>query len=277
MASEHSGEVDLIDVWLAISRHFRLFLAVSSILFIAGLIVAFTRTSSYNYSVTIQIGGMRDKSAFDLVEKPESVIATLENSIIPTVLQRYANANPNSRLALIKIAVKNPINSDVVVLTARGTAQDQNQIEGILKSVVNELDASHSTLLEEHVDATKKLLTNEITSAQSEIDKLKKSRERIVSDGDSGSKALTLLLIDDQVANLQKDLFDLRKDLEVGLVADIRFTHPVNSPQRSLMPAGIGRSLLVLLSFIFSIVIGLLFVFAARMLELAKERINATS
>lgn len=276
-ANEHNDEIDLVDVWLVITRHFRLFLSVTLIVLVAGLILAFLHTPSYDYSVTVQIGGIRNRSAFDLVEKPESVVAALQDGIIPTVLAKYERAHPGSGFATLKIDVTNPPKSDVVVLKAKGTAEQQSQITGVLNAIIDELDITHGSLLKEHVDATKALLVSEIDDNKAEIARLLKSRNAVTKTGDTGSKALTLLLIDDQVSNLQRNLFNLRQQLEVGLVADVRMTHPVNAPQRSLRPAGVARSLLVLFSLLGSVVVGLFSVFVARMLELVRERTDVVT
>lgn len=275
MTNEHSDEIDLIDLWLVITHHYRLLFAFVGIVFIVGLVVSFLRPPHYEYSATIQIGGIRDKSAFDLVEKPESVVATLQDGIIPGVLQQYVNAHPDSNLASLKIDVTNPTNSDVIVLKARGTAEQQGQITGILDSVIRELDVTLDSLLKEHVDASRKLLISELSASQSEIDQLRNSRNKVTKNGDSGSKALTLLLLDNQVSNLQQNMFNLKQQLEVGLVADIRMTYPVTAPQRSLKPVGLTRSLLVVLSLLCGLIFGLFAVFAARMLELARDRKKA--
>lgn len=272
MANERNDEIDLIEIWLVIIRHLRLFIFATLIVVVAGMIFSFLHTPSYDYSVTVQIGGIRNRSAFDLVEKPESVVAALQNSIIPSVLAKYASTHPGSELAALKIDVTNPANSDVVVLRARGTVDQKNQITEVLTSVIDELDATHGSLLKEHVEDTKRLLTSEIADNTAEIDHLLKSRNQITRTGDSSSKALTLLLIDDQVSNLQRNLFNLRQQLEVGLVADVRMTHPISKPQRSNKPAGLTRSLLLLISALSGLLVGLIAVFVARVLELAQER-----
>lgn len=277
MTNETNGEIDLIDIWLVISRRIRLFASVAVVVMVVGVVIAFFSAPHYDYSVTIKIGGIRNKSAFDLVETPESIIATIKNSILPAVLYQYASANPGSHVAKLKIDAINPMHSDVVVLEASGTSDQENKITSIFNSIVHDLETTEGSLLEAHVSASRKLLTSEISSNQLEIARLRKSRDMVTKSGSSESKAFTLLLIDNQISNLERNLFNLKEQLDVGLVADVRMTQAVNAPQRSLKATGITRSLIIMLSLLCGFVLGLFAVFVAEMLQLAKERAKAAT
>ncbi|HEX6550914.1 MAG TPA: Wzz/FepE/Etk N-terminal domain-containing protein, partial [Gammaproteobacteria bacterium] len=271
MNHQASDEIDLIELWGILRRHARLFIGVSLSVLVAGLVYAALYVPRYDYNVTIQIGGMRDKSAFDLIDKPQSVISALKESIIPEVISKYAATHPNSPISRIKIDAINPLNSDVVVLTARGTADQQADVTSLLNTVVTSLDASHGSLLKLRIDATKKLLLTEISDANAQVVKLVRSRDEITRKGGASDQALTLLLLDDQISKLQTYLFNLRQQLEVGLVADVRMTKEIAPPQRSVTPSGISRSIIVVLTVLLSVFVAIFFVFLSHFFQLAKE------
>jgi hypothetical protein len=268
----NSNEIDLVDIWIAISQHFRLFLAVSITIFVAAVIFAFLHTPKYDYSVTVQIGGIRDRGAFDLVDKPESVIASLRATIIPIALDKFTRTHPDSPLSTLAVNVSTPEKSDVVIIKAKGTAAQHEDITNILDSIVDTLDAIHGAKLKEHVSATRGLVSSEITDVNAQIAKLLHSTDEVTKSGNEQSKGLALLLINTQISQLQTTLFALRQQLEVGLTADVRMTGAIAPPQRSVSPAGLTRPLIILFGLLTAIVLGLLAVTAVNMSRLARER-----
>lgn len=273
--TSHSDEIDLIDLWVILVRHFKVFIATFLLVFVAGIIVTFTRSPAYDYTLALEIGGIRNNNgSFDLVAQPEAVIASLKSAIIPSVLQDYANAHPDFDPNSVTVKLDNQDKSDIVVLTIKAGLKRQQQATDILNTIASKLDAVHGDSLKQHVELTGQLLSGEITSAQSQVDGLLKSRKEVTKSGNSGSKALTLLLLDDQVSHLQNSLYSLKQQRDVGLVADIRLTHPVTPPQRSLSPVGLSHTVKIILSFIGGLFIGLCMTFFVHMISLVRERMH---
>jgi hypothetical protein len=272
----HSDEIDLIDVWVILARHFKLFIATFLLVFIAGIVVIFTRTPAYDYTVGLELGGFRaDNGSFDLVETPEAVMAALKSSIIPSVLQDYATAHPDFDPNSVAVKLDNQDKSDIVVLTIKAGLKRQQTVTDILNDIAKMLDAEHGNLLQQHVELTRQLLNSQIDQDQPQLDDLLKSRKKVTESGNSESKALTLLLLDDQISRLQDNLYLLKQKRDVGLVADIRMTHPLSPPQRSINPAGLSRIVKIILSFIGALFIGLCTTFFAHMLMLTRERMHS--
>jgi hypothetical protein len=118
--TSHSDEIDLIDLWVILVRHFKVFIATFLLVFVAGIIVTFTRSPAYDYTLALEIGGIRNNSgSFDLVAQPEAVIASLKSAIIPSVLQDYANEHPDFDPNSVTVKLDNQDKSDIVVLTIK--------------------------------------------------------------------------------------------------------------------------------------------------------------
>lgn len=276
---EQYSEIDLVDIWIIIRRHLWLFLAVFLVIFILGLVVANLRSVKYDYSVTVQIGGFRAGGTATLVPIMEldAVVDALQNAIIPTVLRSYADAHPGFNPATVNIEVSTPKTGAQVTLETRGTLAQDSLMRELLAEIVNKMEHDQGSLLQSRIVATKELLTQQLVQLESQQSALEKSRQQLTTHGSQSDKALTLLLVDNQIALQQRQLLDLKLQLNVSSLTDVRLTQPITPPQRSVKPSGLGTAAFVAIAFILALFFGLFAVFLVHVKNLASKRAMSTS
>ncbi|MGH8397250.1 MAG: hypothetical protein ACRETA_03250 [Gammaproteobacteria bacterium] len=271
---ERDSEIDMVDVWIIIRGHAWLFIAVFLVLFILGVVVATLRSTKYDYSVTVQIGGFRSAGTGKLepLVQLDAVVDALQNAIIPEVLQTYADAHTGFNPATTKILVTTPKTGAQVTLQTRGTLAQGAFMREILSKVVQRMDRDQGSLLQERIAATKALLAQQIAKLESDQTALEKSQRELLAHGTAADKAMTVLLIDDQIATQQQQLLALKQQLNVDLPTAVQLTQPITPPQRSTRPSGLGTMAFVALAFILSVFLGLFAVFIAHIRNLATTR-----
>ena len=207
-----ANEVDLLALIVIARRHLRIFVATALLVTAIGITVSAFLSGQYGYSVAVQLGGFRDeKNIFNLIEDPQTVMAELQTSIIPQVLDDYGQKYPDLAKRAPQIEVKVPLGSEAVVITTEGKANQEKMIVDILDSIARAFDDRQGVLLHQRVDTLRSLLIDTIAKSELDLTQLKKSRDAIVAKGDMTSKYLTLLLINDEISKLQNQLFILRQ------------------------------------------------------------------
>lgn len=269
-------EIDLIDLWIIVVKHIKVFLGVFFLVLIAAIVFVAARKPVYAYSLALQIGGLRaSNGAFSLVDDPGAVMDQLKNATIPSALVEYADSHPGFDPASVKVKVDNADKSDVIVLSINGDVKREALAVAILNLIAAKVDANHASSLQQHVELTRKFLDNQISDVETQLSELEKNRQRVSTSGSAESKALTLLLINDQISRLQSTLANLKQQRDVALVSDVRFTHPLAPPQRSVNTIGLGKSYLVILGFLGAIFLALCATFISHMILLTRERYSA--
>lgn len=128
-------EIDLVDLWLVLMQHKAAIAIIACLTLLAGSLFALSMPTQYNYSTSIQIGAVVEMGAgrnhFVFIEAPETVLAKINESYIPYVLNRYSSDNPDT-LVQPEIKARIPKKSNLIVLEARG----EQKYEGIYLSVL---------------------------------------------------------------------------------------------------------------------------------------------
>lgn len=156
-------EISLIDVIIVLVHHRWLMAGVMVASLLAGLAVALTKVETFTYTTTIQIA----KGANGPIESPGTVLAKLNESYIPLVLQREHVESPGGRK--IKIQAKIPRDSQVISLESRGRADDQPRQAQLHQSIIDQLIKDH----DQELNAIRRDLQSEGNLARSQIEALK--------------------------------------------------------------------------------------------------------
>lgn len=326
-------EINLIDLWLVLVRRKWLIAVITALVVVGGLIYAFIVPPSFVYTTTIEIGTQIVNHQVAPIEGQDSVRAKIAESYIPLVIQQYQSKVGNKG-GSYNITVNAPANSQVVVLNSKGPLKDEAVYKRLQSLVVERLKEDHkrvsnvlrkgieaqmaegqrkiSALGEEkrllnaqlkRTDDERVLLTSAIEHASSLVADSEKQRAEAVNEVTDPTRAMTLLLLSEQLRKARERLTDLKERLTTELpdkrdkiekaLSDNRFaqenqqtdieklhlslvsmleTRAVSPPLRLPDPVGPGKAMMLLLSFVSGLVLALFSAFFIEFLSKVKGR-----
>lgn len=238
-------EISLIDLWLMLLRHKRLIAGVFAAVLALGVLAALAKPTVYAFTTTIQIA----RSSDGPIEQPETLLAKLNESYIPFVIQENLGAQPGANAP--RISAKIPKGSDIIVMESAGREDEQEQRFEIHDQVLDRLAQDHDP----EVAVIKLAMGNELSRIRNQLDKLKdeaqfllargkrldeqealfreqlKSTQKLIENSEANrskavkevegeAKAMTLMLIDNETKKYQDREGEIKKTLLVGLPAD---------------------------------------------------------
>lgn len=330
------NEIDLADLLVMLFRHKYVFLCCFAFILLAGIAAAIIHKPKYSYSVSVQIGQVINPNQTSIIpiEDPKTAIAKINGGFIPEMLAKYRAAHPDD-LRDYEFKVSNPEGSNLLALNIKGTPDQQRllssflttiadrlimeekkQTEGVLqnlnaqlivaknkiKSLNDQVALQKSTIAS--TDVAIRLAANEIKQLNNHIQATTASRDQVVRGESKADKSFTLLLLNNELTDDRKRLFDLMtqhdvtlpqqratietqiKDLETqiedqqGAVKQVQAqidgvvdTHMVTPPLKSLNPVGFNRDVILALAVLVGIFVGFLGVLIFAMIDVVRERI----
>jgi len=324
-------EVSLVDLLITLLKHKILIVVIMALSLLAGLSIALTKPKNYTYSTSIEIA----RGAGGLIEKPETVLAKLQESYIDFVLNEYDSESSNP--ARIKITAELPKDSDIVVLESTGTEEMSDIHRQLHEEVISKLSQDHGRTIavmkraldaeqrhaknklselqdqaallkiqEDRIGENAKLLTSQIADVRNLITESRKNRKQSVNEVTGEAKAMTLLLIDNEIQQYQKRLSDLEEQLAIGLendrdklsitladnlraqdeqrekiqdtnakISEIKQTRAMTPTMRSLDPTGTSRKTIVLIALVFGLVLSVVMVFVVELIKKANTQMKS--
>lgn len=277
--SVRNSDIDLVDLWIILRRHLWLFAAVFVVIFVLGIIVTSLQVTRYKYSLTLELGGLRNLQTNVLVHFVTNAAAAeiLENVTIPAVLSAYGRVHPGFNPSRVKIDVDKSNTEGVITLQSTGTLAQDGLMRKLLSQVADNLIQNQGSVLNRYMLANQKSLAQQIATLQSQVSIMQASRQRVVTRGTESGKALTLLLIDSQIASTQRQILDLQQRLNVGSLMDVQPMEAAGAPQRSLNPVGLSKIALVIISFLLALIVAVIIVFLAHISHLTGARTPGTA
>ncbi|MFQ5488510.1 MAG: Wzz/FepE/Etk N-terminal domain-containing protein [Gammaproteobacteria bacterium] len=307
-------EISLVDLWLVLVKHKRVMAAIFFTIAILGLVYALLIPRVYTYATSIEIARSEDK----LLDSPDTVLAKLQESYIPFVLKENESADGDR----LKISAKIPKKSDLIVLESKAPEGADQRVQALHQEVVQLIAADHGSTIsaaraelqaqlhsannklaelkdrekliqnkEQRLDEKAGLLTTQIEAIRKVIKESRTNRQKAISEVSGEAKAMTLLLIDNEIQQYQEREAQLAEQLHIGLanerdslfqelanlrraqdeqeeklqevkakIANIRETRAITPTMRSLEPTGTGRKMILVLAIVLG---GLLAVFGA--------------
>ena len=97
-------EISLVDLWLVIVRHKKVFWSMFGVVVLAGLVLALLIPKKYAITTAIDIGQTVVDGKIVPLESPETVKAKLENALIPNLLDK----DPDKDIREMKVEVSIP-------------------------------------------------------------------------------------------------------------------------------------------------------------------------
>jgi uncharacterized protein involved in exopolysaccharide biosynthesis len=238
-------EVSLVDLWLMLHRHKHFIAAIFGLTVVLGIVVAFLVPRPYTYTTTIQIA----RGADGALEAPETLLAKLNKSYIPYVVQKNFGTGPEAKR--FKIEAKIPQDSRIIIIESKGPDTDQALHVKLHSQILDKLAQDHDP----EVDFVKLTMENELNRTRNQLDKLKDeavllqsqgkrldeqelllreqlkdieklidsseaNRNKAVAEVEGEAKAMTLMLIDNETKKYLDRAGEIKERLLVGLSDD---------------------------------------------------------
>ncbi|HEY5602041.1 MAG TPA: Wzz/FepE/Etk N-terminal domain-containing protein [Gammaproteobacteria bacterium] len=329
----YEDEISLIDLWLVLVRRKKLLIVTFATITVIGLVMALVTPKKYNYSTSIELGSRVIQDKVQPIESPETLLAKIQESYIPFVQQQYRNENPDNN-AVYKISARVPKGSQIIVVESQGGEENGAVYKDLQQKVINQVQSDHKRILEvirkeleisrndavnkleELKDTVKLLIAREkrlteiaelikrqIEEAKADLAIAEKNRQRSVKEATNEAKAMTLLMLDNEVqqqrlrlAKLEERLIveiaegqdklasdiitnerlqeaqkDQIKRVEIQL-ANLVETRALVPPMQSMEPTGVAKRVILAIAMVLGFVLALMAVFIAEFLQKAKEQ-----
>ncbi len=270
-------EIDLVDLWLVFRRHQLAFWAAFLAVVAAGMVVVGVHTPKYTYSLAMQVGGVQKSTGFVPVAPPIALRAVLDDSLIPETVRKFQAGHPLVNVMGVAVSTEIPVGSNTIVLQVQGTAAQGNMLLALLSQIETGFANAENPVLQLQTERKRALLTGEIQDMQVQLSALQKNRAAVISHGDNNAKALTFLLINSQIAELQKYIFNLNQELQVDLPANAKLTAAMSAPARTLRPVGLSATGKIAIFVFLGLMAGLVAVLAVHLRLVARERMRVRS
>ena len=278
--AEHASrnqEIDLVDLWLVFRRHQLAFWAAFLAVVAAGIVVVGVSTPKYTYSLAIQVGGVQKSTGFVPVASPVALQAVLDDSLIPETVRKFQAGHPLTNVMRVTVSTGIPGGNNAIVLQVQGTAAQGNTLLALLSQIETGFANAENPVLQLQTERQQALLTGEIHDLRVQLSVLQKNRAAVISHSDNNAKALTLLLINSQITELQNQIFNLNQELQVDLPANVKLTAAMSAPARTLHPVGMSATGKIAIFVLLGLMAGLFAVLAVHLRLVARERLRVRS
>lgn len=318
-SADAGEEIDFVDLARLIWRHRRAAALTLLVVLAIGMTGALLTPRKYAYTTAIEIGSRVEDGKTTVIEAPDTVVAKLEDGYIPLAQQSYADDHPEDKSER-KVAVRLPKNSQLVVIQSKSTVDEGAAYRQIQQKAVEALVADHARVYDtarqeiefdrkraerelrgladqqlaltrelERTKTTQQLLEGQIAETTAMIEANTKNRDRAVAEARDEARAMTLLMLDNEVRANRTRLANLERDLRVHLDAtrdslqnqlldnqraqelkqaqiqrimlqlkNLRETRAVNLGARSLRAVGPSRGTIILVSAVMAVLLALL-------------------
>jgi len=237
-------EISLLDL-LRILVDEKQAILVTFLIFVAlGILYALLKPEVYRYTTTIEIGTIMEDGRAILIDRPETVLAKIQEAYIPYVLEQSGMEDGKG----YQISARIPQGSEVVVLDSEVPEDRESTVVKLHKGVVElvkqnhqrvfeiikkemevELDKSKnklSALQDRHraltadlkrLDRTANLLNDQIEELKALVDDAIRYRRLARSQTGDETQAMTLLMIDNEIQQNNQRLAALEERLYIDI------------------------------------------------------------
>ncbi len=238
-------EISLLDLLRVLVEEKRVILIVFLVFVVLGVSYALLRPEVYRYTTTIEIGTIMEDGRAILIDRPETVLAKIQEAYIPYVLEQSEKTGGAKEY---RISARIPRGSEVVVLESKAAEDEEDAIVTLHKKVVDlvkqnhqrvfeiikkemevELDKSKnklSALQDRHraltadlkrLDRTAKLLNDQIEELKALVADAIRYRKLARSQTGDETQAMTLLMIDNEIQQNNQRLAALEERLHIDI------------------------------------------------------------
>jgi len=243
----YNDEISLVDLAKVIVRRKKTIYLVFTLSVLIGLAAAFLLPKTYSYTTTIEIGQSIDNGRVRLIDEPQTLLVKINKTYIPLAQQAYFEQDTDAK-DILNIKSDVPKKSQIIVITGKGTEDQQDMFESIGKDIVSKIKDDHGRLLKvlkkryesqllsidnqiqsveqqinifkqniKRLDQKAMLIRSQIKGINKELKQSLKNRNNANLNVRNEANAMTLLMIDTEMQNNRNRLFDLQQKLEVDM------------------------------------------------------------
>ncbi len=323
-------ELSLLDLVRILLEQRRVVLAVFLICTILGVLFALVKPTKYRYTTAIEIGTVMEDGKAMLIDRPETLLAKIREAYIPYVLGELSKRREASGY---KIDARIPAGSEVIILESKAPQSEEETVVNLHNLVVEQVKQNHqgvfdiikkemnveldksrnklSALQDRHkilladlkrLDQTAGLLSDQIDELKALVSDAINYRKMARSQTGDETRAMTLLMIDNEIQQNNQRLAALEERLHIDIprekdslntlisenareqqeqVAEIariqaainnmRETRMLMAPMRSVDPIGVGKAAIVLVTAIAGLLLGVLAAFSVAVIMRIKK------
>ena len=327
-----------IEIIIVLIKHKKLIIILSAVALIVGLVAAYLKPKVYTYSTTIEIG-KSVSGKISIIESPQTVITKLKRNYIPEVIRQYVKKVNSNDTYEYRIVVHEPNKSQLIILESKGTEDKHETYITLQNEVVKRLKNDHKRItsifrrkldaklknqrskLEEikaqykilaikikHLGKRTVLLKKQINEVKELIKQAKKSRLYALKEMTDATKAMTLLMIGNEIQrnftrlafleerfyiklenerdniiksmgnNIRSQLYQRQLITNTSAqIANLWETQAISPPRRSLKPTGTSRSLVVIMVVILGFVASIILAFFMEYIAMIRKGISIST
>lgn len=333
-----NDEVSLVDLWIILTNAKRVFWLVLALFLIAGINASVLIPEKYRYKTTVEIGSRISDGVSQPIESPETLLAKIQESYIPLVQNQYSIGNPATQIEF-EIKARIPQGSQIIVLESKGPKDTGEIYKELQQRVVQEVKNDHKRTLniirkdlesslnvatnrldelkdeavlltsrESRLEGMKMLLSRQIEEAKKDLFASQKNRHQAVKEASNATKAMTLLMLDNEIyaqrkrvatleerllvemadshddyakkiadnLRLQSNQQDVIAHLESQLVNLVE-TRALAPPMQSIKPTGPGALVIIAIMILLGIIVATISVFVLEFIRRANKQMQESS
>ncbi len=176
-------EISLVELASTFLKRRRIFYVAFLVTLVAGIVYALLTPEKYDY---VSLFKLAEKDAGSFIEKPATVIATLENRWLPEI--EATHVAEHDQPLPFDVVFSNPENTGLVRIVSEAMPANSESVKQIHSQLIEKLEQSQSVA----VSTLKSNLERQIESLSSTIDKLEGSRDVGAAIADAVNKRLSL-------------------------------------------------------------------------------------
>ncbi len=328
-AGSRENELSLVELIQILIARKRIIITIFLFFTLFGMAYALLIPKQYRYTTTIEIGTILEDGKTLLIDRPGTLLAKINEAYIPHALEQLTEEKPDN----YKITARIPRDSEVIVLESKAPESQGNTLVQLHKQVVDyvkqnhqgvfeiikkersvELDKSRnklSALQEQHkvltadlkrLDRTSELLGEHVSALKALVNEAIEYRKAARTQTGDETRAMTLLMIDNEIQQNSERLAALEERLYIELprekdtlssaisdnlreqheqaaeiakteatVNNMRETRMLIAPMRSARPVGTGKTVTVLIFAVVGFFVGVFAAFGASLVSKARE------
>jgi uncharacterized protein involved in exopolysaccharide biosynthesis len=135
-------EISLVDIWLTLRKHRKLFLMTAIGISLLGLILALLTPKGYDLNTSLQISTALSENSNAPIESPETAKAKLESSLIPMVINKLNSEKEETEKYDVSVSI--PKDSSLIVLTSKTSKKDEGMYRDLHNKIVDAISQEHS-------------------------------------------------------------------------------------------------------------------------------------
>jgi hypothetical protein len=212
-------EINLIDLWLIITKHKKVFWYVFATILVLSLIVGLIFPKKYTLSSTISIGQVTQNNKTTYLESPETVKAKLQNALIPEILNQYDDEDIRAQ----KFEVSTPKNSDLVLIKTKVTKDEVEKFSMILNEMTDAIEIDHERIMlpivaSINADINKKQIELKMEKDERFIEPIIKNKDVQLTDATVELKRLE----DPTIYEYRKQSLEIELQNEIDILAALK-------------------------------------------------------